>query len=449
MANIPSLNEIFLYQLELLESVIPNLQLLWKSVWNWGWIVLPFFLWPIVKEQWLFWKNDLWDDTENIKMLLEVRIPGEVLKPMRAMETVFAGFWQVYNRPNWFEKWWKGQYDFSFTMEIAAIDGVPHFLFRVPVKQRDMFEQHIYGQYPEAEIFEVEDYMKMVPKSIPNERWNIWGTDYTSLKSDCYPLKTYRDFETEREAIEEKRIDPMAALMEGISKLEKGEQIWIIIKAKPITSEISDFPERSKKAYEKIAGRKEKPPELPLIYQITSILFGYPKQKEVKEDGDVYPEMKLTPGEKELVAAMERKRSKHLFNCFIRFVYLARNDKFSSLRFKIPMSYFTQFNNPGQGEIIPLSSTLTKIKRNWYDWFWLQERRLYLRKRKMFRNSLRRVPFSFPQDKDEETFVLNSEELATIFHFPSRTTSPPSVIPRVESRKKEAPHNLPVEESDH
>ncbi len=449
MANIPSLSEIFLYQIELSESVVPNLQLLWQLVWTWGWIVLPFFLWPIVKDQWLFWRNDLFDETENKKMLLEVRIPGEILKPIRAMETVLTGFWQIYGPPNWFEEWWKGQYNYSFTMEIAIIDGVPHFLLRIPEKQRDMFEQHIYAQYPEAEVFEVEDYTNMVSKSIPNERWKIWGTDYTFLRSDAYPLKTYRDFETEREAIEEKRIDPMAALMEGASKMGEGEQMWITIKAKPITAEISDFPEKSKKMYEKIAGRKEKPPEPSLIEQISSTLFGYPKQKEVKEEGDVYPEMKLTPGEKDLVAGIENKRSKHLFDCFIRFVYLARKDKFSSSRFKIPMSYFNQFNNPGKGEIIPLGTTITKVKQNWYDWFWLIERRLYLKKRKMFRSYLRRVPFSFPQDKEEETFVLNAEELASIFHFPSRASSPPSVIPRVESRKKEAPHNLPVEGEDH
>ncbi len=445
MENIPSLNEIFLRQLEMAEFAVPALGFMWEFLWNWGWVFLPFLLWPIVSEQWLFWRNELWDDKENPQILLEIRIPGEIVKPMRAMETVVAGFWQLYGPPNWYEKWWKGQYDLSFSLEIASIEGVPHFLIRVPKKQRVMFEQHIYGQYPEAEIFEVEDYTKMVPKNIPNDRWEIWGTDYTMPK-ECYPIKTYRDFETEREQTEEKRIDPISHLMEGLSMLEEGEQIWIMIKAKPVTDAESGFQEKAKKEYEKLAGRKEKPQELPLIYQLSSMIFGYPKEEEAKEEGDAYPEMKLTPGEKEIVSSIERKRTTHFYNCFIRYAYIAKKEKFSPpKRIKIPMSYFNQFNNQGLGVIIPHSDTITKIKQNWWDWFWLQERRLYVRKRKMFRSFIRRLPASFPIDKEKESFILSAEEIATLYHFPSRVSSPTSVIPRVEARKKEAPHNLPTE----
>jgi TusA-related sulfurtransferase len=452
MENIPSLSEILSYQLVLAEGVLPMLESLWNFFWSWGWIALPFFLWPITKEQWLFWRNMLWDEANNKQILLEIRIPGEILKPMRAMDVVLSGVWQLYGPPNWFEKWWEGQFDLSFSFEIAAIDGVPHFLIRIPKKQRVMFEQHIYGQYPEAEIFEVEDYTKMVPKNIPNERWDIWGTDYTMPKGDVYPLKTFRDFETEREAKEEKRIDPMASLMEGLSQLEEGEQIWIMIKAKPVTTDISDFPEKSKKFYEKLAGRKEAPPPLNPFLQVTSTMFGFPKQKENGGEDDIYPaEMKLTPFEKQTLESVERKRTRHLFDCFIRYVYIGRKDKFSvPKRIKIPMSYFNQFINPGLGFIVPYSATITKIKRNWYDWFWMLDKRLYVRKRKMFRSFLDRVPASWPNvagDKDE-TFVLGSEELATLFHFPSRITVPPSAIPRVESRKTEAPHNLPIEEEE-
>ncbi len=447
MENIPSLSEILWAQVRLAEQSLPFLELIWIMLWNWGWIFLPFLLWPIVSFQWLYWRNCLWDDKKNKQVLLEIRIPGEVLKPMRAMETVLNGVWQLYGPPNWFEKWWEGQFDLSFSLEIVSIEGVPHFLIRVPEKQRVMFEQHIYGKYPEAEIFEVEDYTKMVPKNIPNENWEIWGTDSTMPKGDCYPIKTYRDFETEREALEEKRIDPIAALMEGLTYVEEGEQIWIMLKAQPVTNAESGFQDRAKKEYEKLAGRKEKAPPMPLFYQITSMLFDFPKQKEEKEEKDVFPEMKLTPVEKELVASIERKRSKPIFNCFIRYVYIAKKEKFSPpKRLKIPMSYLNQFNNPGLGSILPLSSTITKIKRNWWDWFWMLEKRLYLRKRRMFRSYLRRVPASYPVDRDDETFVLNSEEIATLFHFPSRISAPPSVIPRVEARRKEAPHNLPIEE---
>jgi hypothetical protein len=447
MENIPSLNEIFLDQLKLFDGIGPVLEDLWGFFWAWGWIVLPFFLLPIAKEQWLFWRNNLWDEINNKQILLEIRIPGEVIKPMRAMDVLLSGVWQLYGPPNWFEKWWNGQFDLSFSLEIAAIEGVPHFLIRIPEKQRVMFEQHIYGQYPEAEIFQVEDYTKLVPKNIPNDRWDIWGTDYTMPKDDAYPLKTYRDFETEKEVLEEKRIDPMASLMEGLSRLEEGEQIWITIKLTPITSTISDFIDRSQKTYEKLAGRKEKEPPPALWKQILSTLTGYPKISEEKGKDEIYPaEMKLTPGERETLEGIERKRKENLFIALIRYAYVARKDKFSvPKRIKITMSYFNQFNNQERGFMIPLTSTITKVKQNWYDWFWMLDKRLYVKKRKMFRSYCRRLPSSYPLSKKEETFVLSTSEVATLYHFPSRTTSPSSVIPRVESRKKEAPHNLPVE----
>jgi hypothetical protein len=40
-------------------------------------------------------------------------------------------------------------------------------------------------------------------------------------------------------------------------------------------------------------------------------------------------------------------------------------------------------------------------------------------------------------------FVLTSEELATIFHFPGRVSETPS-LGRIESNKSEPPTNLPI-----
>ncbi len=436
----PNPFEMILQYAKFIEDLAPFLGLLTEILWGWIWFFLPFILWPIVKERWLFWREEIRDDPY---VLLEIRIPGEMTKPIRAMETVLSGFWQIYGPPNWFEQWWEGKSNPDFSLEIASIDGIPHFLVRAPAKQRVVFEQHIYAQYPQAEINEVEDYTTKVPKNIPNEKWDIWGTDYKMI-NDCFPLRTYRDFETEREATEEKRIDPIASLLEGLSKLEKGEQLWIIIKAEPVTDDESGFMKKAKKEYQKLAGRKEKPPPFSFLEDFFNTLTGYPPKKEAPED-EAFPEMKLTPGEKEKVAAIERKMSKQFFKCFIRYAYIAKRDKFSGSRIKIPMSYFNHFNIPGMGTIIPHAETITKVKQNWYDWFWKIEERLYVKKRRMFRNFLRRVPAFFPVSKGDEKFILNVEELATIYHFPSKVSAPPSVIQRVEAKKKEAPHDLPTE----
>jgi hypothetical protein len=50
-------------------------------------------------------------------------------------------------------------------------------------------------------------------------------------------------------------------------------------------------------------------------------------------------------------------------------------------------------------------------------------------------------PFGHPNA--EEVFVLNTEELATLYHLPGLVASVPT-LPRIDSRKAVAPVNLPV-----
>ena len=44
---------------------------------------------------------------------------------------------------------------------------------------------------------------------------------------------------------------------------------------------------------------------------------------------------------------------------------------------------------------------------------------------------------------DENRFILNTEELATIYHFPGQTASSPA-LKRIASTKAEPPVNLPL-----
>ena len=69
-----------------------------------------------------------------------------------------------------------------------------------------------------------------------------------------------------------------------------------------------------------------------------------------------------------------------------------------------------------------------------------------MRKRAMFRYYTSRDPAFDPLPPPEATFILNVEELASLYHFPSQVAAPPSVIQRVGSKKREAPRDLPREE---
>lgn len=417
---------------------------------NWWWIPLPFILLPYFIDFYLKWRQHVWDVTERpSSVILEIRPPAEIKKPIRAMEAVLHGFWQIYGPPNWYQKWVEGEQDLSFSLEIAGIDGVPHFLVRCPKPFRELFESHIYSQYGEAEIREVEDYTKLVPNNIPNDRWDFMGCGYQMVPNHFYPIRTYKEFETEMED-EEEKVDPLASLMESIAKLKEGEQIWIQIKAKPVAGDNDGgFIDNAKAERDKLLQRAEESNPVKSIPKMLVELFtsGTIGEYDAGEENEgLAPELMLSPGERRQVEGIEKKLSKKYFKCHIMHIYLGREDVIDKAKFKMPMSYFNNFSDNDLGAIVPKGAFITKQEQNWYNWFLFPDRRKYLLKRKFIRNYVRRTPLYYPNVNPDGQFILNTEELATLFHFPSRITAPPSALERVESKKAEAPWGLPTEE---
>jgi len=212
---------------------------LWTIIKNWWWLPLPFLLYRHFVFFWRWYQMEKYDNTIE-KIILEIKIPKEVVKPIKAMEQVIAGFHGIHDVFTWREKWLQGEFQYSLSLEIASIDGKTHFFIRTPKMFREIVESNIYSQYPEAEISLVEDYTKRVPPNIPNKDWDLFGFDFISSKpeKDPYPIRTYKDFEEVKEVKEEKRLDPLAGLLDGMATLGPGEQMWLQIIAKPVREEI-------------------------------------------------------------------------------------------------------------------------------------------------------------------------------------------------------------------
>ncbi len=418
-----------------------------RVVGGYWWIIVPFLLWRPFLFFLLRSRQEKFGRQQKY-IMLDVKMPQEILRPIKAMEQVFAGWWMIYDPPDWWEKWIDGKYQLSMAIEIVSNGGDIHFYLRVPSPARNFIESSLYAQYPDVEISIVDDYTKNIPYNIPTEGWDLWGCDYELTKKDVYPIKTYSRFFEESEALkEEKRIDPLASLLEGMAKLQPGEQMWVQFRITPVTNGDNNYQDRAKAIKDKLLFRPEKKPEkkLPMIKEAADVVLFGPQEPKKEEKQELFPpESKLSPGEKEVVAGVEDKVSKTMFECGIRFIFLGKKGVFHKPNLKNVLSFFANFNTENLNAFKPWGASITKIHKHenfFFDYF-LHDSLLYSKKRRIFKNYLRRVDYYFPLN--EKRFILNIEELATIFHLIGRDLVPAPLIRRIESKKSEPPPNLPM-----
>lgn len=437
-----------------LSPIYPFLTTLLEILKNWWWIPLFFILWKPFLFLYLWWRVDGFLKKQQM-VLLEIKLPKEILKPIRAMEVVFSSIQNaIYQPPDLWEKWIDGRVQLSLGLELVSIDGQPHFFIRTPKEYRDSVESSLYAQYPEIEIVEVDDYTKYVPQSIPNKEWDLFGSDYKLNKDDHYPIKTYSEFETEREKEEEEVVDPIAGLLESMAKIKKGEQLWIQFLIDPVgdvdlARSFSKWWKKGEALRDKLARRPAPGPPRPIIQEAAEILITGKVKEEKKEEKEIFPpEMRLTPGEREVLAAIEKKMSKPIFQTTVRFIYLGRRDVWFKPNFRLAFSFFNQYATNNLNALFAEGKTLTKIHKALIFQFlnidFIRGRRHYVKCRKLFRNYIRRLSPFYPK-LGKGTFMLNTEEVASLFHFPSERVAPAPGVSRIEAKKGGALPSLPVE----
>jgi len=406
----------------------------------WWWIALPFFLFPSWRFLYKWHIQNRWGAKRSQYKLLEIKLPEEVKRPIKAMEQVFSHLWSVYDPSNFKEEWIDGKFLLNFSLEIVGIDGKIHFLIRSPIALEEMIKSIIYSQYPEVEIIDFPDYTQQVPQKLPNREWRIWGCNYRLNKADSYPIKTYEQFfEKSPEAKEEKRVDPLASLLEGMAMMKKGEQLWIQIVAKPITDKEDNWISRGRGLRDKLTKRTSDEKRKSILRQVFETLFLWRGSEEAVVEKKNFSMMEFTSAENRVIEAIEDKIAKYGFQCTIRFLYLGKGESFFKPRIKVPINFFVGLSTEGLNGLRPWMVTTVYYPPH-------KEQRIYFKKRDLFWHYIKRLPPLFP--KGGGTFVLNTEELATIFHFPGKIAAPAPSLERIRMSKGEPPLNLPVADQE-
>lgn len=306
-----------------------------------------------------------------------------------------------------------------FTFEIvSSVSGI-RFYTVVPAHIVKFVESQVYAQYPTAHIDIVEDYVMGFSEDTYFEVGNL-----TLSKSQIFPLKTFRDFE----------VDPLSAITSTLSDVTHGDSIWLQFIVRPIPDvwqeEGHEYIDSVVKGTSKARGGNILEKLLYLIldgvlnitYAVLDSAVDAITGRGATEVGGARADAKeeritLTSGQELEIKSIEHKMSKMGFEVGIRMLTTSKEAAGAKSRLRSVIASMRQFSTAN------LNSFVENIDN---DQLYAYEKF----KHRIF------VP--------ERSFVLNIEEMASIFHLPSSSVETPN-ISWVYSKKGEAPADLPIQ----
>ncbi|HEY5383242.1 MAG TPA: hypothetical protein VIJ88_01665 [Candidatus Paceibacterota bacterium] len=384
--------------------------------------VLPILFGVLFFNAWLEYKRqeDYWS-TEYTT--LEIRLPEEITQSPYAAELFFRVLYQTGEVDTELHKY-RGKTSPWFSLEIASTEGAVRFYVWTRSRYKEIIKSQLYAHYPTVQVVEVPDYTLAFPLNL--DTMDLWGVEQKLQKPDPYPIMTYVAWGLDKASEkEEYKSDPLVSLIEFMGSIGPGEHIWaqIIIQGHTKCYWSEDTLHHELTISEWTDAETEK--------------IG--KKFVDKEGSPNYA--KLAEGDKAALKAMQQKQFKQMFDVGMRTVYLATKEgKQGGRNAGIPTAYRSfEHGSAGRG----LNGFAPIFWIGPFDWPWQDfggMRKRWLKK-KFYDGYVTRQYF-YPPNKDFH-IALNTEELATIWHFPGKVAHTPT-LQRMPSRRAEAPSNLPI-----
>ena len=398
-----------------------------------GWLLGTAPIWLPVGALVSAWKIWLWYSRSAFlstrdTLLLEVKMPRDINRSPRAMENALSQLWTDSGETTFYNRVWQGQCRPYFSFEIASFGGEIHFYIWCWRNWRPTVEAMMYAYYPEVELVEVEDYASKF-KYDPNTQ-DCFPTDWRyEPRNDAYPIRTYIEFELDKDPKDEYRIDPLAQVLERMSVLKPSEQMWVQI----IITMSKDVRRKKGGAWWETEGRYEG-----LLREEIDVLrkqtIGNPNNPE----DDWKKSVRVAQYRYvELVKTIDRNMGKHPFNVGMRGIYVADSKDFNAPSYTAIRWLWRPFGNPQyMNQLRP---------RRWcnpYDWPWqdFKDMRWNLTIRRAMDAYRRRSHFYSPWILPHN--MMSTEVIASLWHPPSASVATPG-LERIAAKKGEPPANLP------
>ncbi|MES2631178.1 MAG: TraM recognition domain-containing protein [Patescibacteria group bacterium] len=287
-----------------------------------------------------------------------------------------------------------GQRHVSF--EIVAHEGLVHYYVVAPVSLTDVIKQSVAAAYPSARLEEVSE------RNIFNPAGRMSGTiggEFTLKKDFAYPIATYN----------EAKRDATRALLNALSGATREDGVGIQILIRPA------LPGWAKVASD-LANqiRKDKGVKSGVSFQTKGLieaLWKPPETQEVKAE-----DKQLSSTEQGIVDAIEDKTRYPGYETLIRVVASSNTAGRSQALMNNVVSAFSLFDSSTNNGF---KFTVAKNMEEFVTAY-------------IFR--------FFPQAVNQN--VLNTVELATIFHLPNQNNIPTSQVKRQASKQVDGPTQL-------
>jgi len=290
-----------------------------------------------------------------------------------------------------------GQRHVSF--EIVAHEGLVHYYVVTPIALIDVIRQAVSAAYPSARLEEVEE------RNIFNPAGRMSGTiggEFTLKKPFAFPIATYQ----------ESKRDASRAVLNALASATKEDGVGIQIMIRPALSGWSKSAVSVAEEIKKNKGIKTGGSKLTgYAGGMFEALWKPPETKEVKAE-----DKQLSSLEQGTVEAIEDKTRYPGYETLIRVVASSNTSGKSQALLNNVVSAFSLFDSASHnGFKFTVSKNIDEFVTAY-----------------LFR--------FFPQQVNQN--ILNTVELATIFHLPTQNSIPTSQVQRQAAKQVDGPTNM-------
>lgn len=287
-----------------------------------------------------------------------------------------------------------GQRHLSF--EIVAHGGLVHYYAVVPTVLIDVVTQALSAAYPSARLEEVEE------RNIFNQAGKLSGTiggEFTLKKNFVYPIATYQ----------ESKRDAARALLNALSSAKREDGIAVQLLLRPASE---GWTKNSVAAANKI--KKDKGQKKSSFGGVIGVKDLMEALWKPPESSDVKPEDKqLSSLEQSLVDAIEEKTRHPGYEVLVRVVVSSNTAAQSQALLKNVVAAFSLFDSTtNNGFKFSFAKDIEELVTAYIFRF-------------------------FPQTVTQN--ILNSVELATLFHLPDQNSIPTSQVQRQMAKQVDGP----------